>query len=392
MDTIRILLLEDAEFDAALIQRVLQRADMDFTATVAVNKEEYLHALQHDSFDVILADNSVPQFNALDAIEATREYKIDIPVILVTGTVTEDLAVKMIKAGTSDYILKDRLQRLPNAVLNAIEKHGLEIEKRKNLEHLIKSQALMKESERLAHLGSWELDLTTGITYWSDEKYRILGYDINSVPASFDNFMARVHEDDRDVVSAIRETVFNGAKSAKFECRIINTDGSLKYLRNEMFATYDEQEKLKCIHGFSIDITERKMGEIAQQMSVASLRMIFDNTVTGYALLDRSYNILSFNEAIYKFSAEQMAKPLELGKNAVEFFKPERQEMVKTVLYNALNGQTSKYDVPYPQADGAIRYFTVCSQPVMDNQQKVIGIIMSEVETTEPVQSTIPFM
>ena len=110
-----------------------------------------------------------------------REHNIETPVILVTGTAPEDFAINMMKAGATDYILKDRLQRLPTAIANAIEKHRLEQEKKKHLDDLTRTATLLKESERLAHLGSWEMNFITNTTYWSDEHYRVIGYEPGGV-------------------------------------------------------------------------------------------------------------------------------------------------------------------------------------------------------------------
>ncbi len=131
MDKIRLLILEDMSFDVAIMQKVLHRAGMDFEATIAMNKAEFLFAIQNGSFDVILSDNLLPEFDATQALQLMRELSIDTPVILVTGTAPEDFAVNMMKAGACDYILKDRLQRLPSAITNAIEKYALEAEKKK---------------------------------------------------------------------------------------------------------------------------------------------------------------------------------------------------------------------------------------------------------------------
>ncbi len=141
---LKILILEDNENDAALIQRVLERAEMDFEAIVVNDQSSFLSAIQNNVFDIILSDNYLPQFDATAAIQMIREHKIDTPLILVTGTVSEGFAVSMIKTGACDYILKDRLQRLPSAILSAVERHILKTKQKKDLEELRNNEANMR--------------------------------------------------------------------------------------------------------------------------------------------------------------------------------------------------------------------------------------------------------
>src|SRR4051812_2775693 len=110
MKQLKLLLLEDDIMDADLIKIILERAEMSFEATVVSDKKEFLLALHNVAFDIILADNSLPQFNAVNALQLIKEHNLNIPFILVTGTVSEDYAVNIMKEGASDYILKDRLQ------------------------------------------------------------------------------------------------------------------------------------------------------------------------------------------------------------------------------------------------------------------------------------------
>src|SRR4051812_27147580 len=125
MDKLRLLLLDDVISDAELVLRTLERSGMSFDAVLTHNEADFVRALDEDKFDAILSDNTLPQFNATEAIRIINEKKIDIPFILVAGSISEEYAVKMMKDGAWDYILKDRLQRLPNSVLGAVEKFRL---------------------------------------------------------------------------------------------------------------------------------------------------------------------------------------------------------------------------------------------------------------------------
>jgi DNA-binding NtrC family response regulator len=106
----------------------LRRAKLWFEKKVVVDRPDFLKALREFQPDIILSDHSLPAFNSLEALKITREEGLHAPFILVTATVSEEYAVNVIKEGASDYILKDRLERLPNAVQNALDRRRTEEE------------------------------------------------------------------------------------------------------------------------------------------------------------------------------------------------------------------------------------------------------------------------
>jgi two-component system sensor histidine kinase UhpB len=125
---LKILHLEDLPADAEMVDRVLRKAKLRFEKKVVIDRPDFLKALHEFQPDIILSDHSLPAFNSLEALKITREEGINSPFILVTATVSEEYAVNVIKEGASDYILKDRLERLPNAVQNALDRRRTEEE------------------------------------------------------------------------------------------------------------------------------------------------------------------------------------------------------------------------------------------------------------------------
>ena len=143
-EKLHILITEDDPMDAELIQKIIQRSGILFTAVVASDKDEFLAALANQSFDIILADNSLPQFGSDDALQHIKEKGIDVPFILVTGTVSEEFAVNMLQQGADDYILKKNMHRLPTAISMAIEKRKTRKEKEAALKELYLSESKYK--------------------------------------------------------------------------------------------------------------------------------------------------------------------------------------------------------------------------------------------------------
>jgi two-component system cell cycle sensor histidine kinase/response regulator CckA len=132
---LQTLILEDHLADAELILHALKQAGFE-PDWQCVDSEANYQAGLHAGLDVILADYSLPQFDALRALHLLQERGLDIPFIVVTGTLSEEAAVECIKQGAADYLLKDRLARLGSAVIHALEQKRLRTERKQDEEKL----------------------------------------------------------------------------------------------------------------------------------------------------------------------------------------------------------------------------------------------------------------
>ncbi len=141
---LKILHLEDLAADAEMVDRILRKSQFHFEKKVVSDEPEYVRALNEFKPDIILSDHSLPAFNSLEALRIAREMGLTAPFILITATVSEEFAVSVIKEGASDYILKDRLERLPNAVKSALDKYLTEKEKKQAVESLRSSEQKYK--------------------------------------------------------------------------------------------------------------------------------------------------------------------------------------------------------------------------------------------------------
>jgi len=127
--SLNLLLLEDSPADAELMIEVLRESGFDPTFRRVESKDAYLRELDQPP-DFILSDYSMPQFTARDALRLMKERGLDLPFIIVSGCMGEEMAVECMKAGAADYLLKDRLGRLGHAVMQALERKQLIEEKR----------------------------------------------------------------------------------------------------------------------------------------------------------------------------------------------------------------------------------------------------------------------
>ena len=109
---IRVLIVEDSENDAALIVRELQRGGYDPTVERVDTPVAMVIALNKQTWDIIFADYTMPNFSGMDALALVRERELDVPFIFVSGTMGEETAVEAMKAGAQDYVMKSNLKRL----------------------------------------------------------------------------------------------------------------------------------------------------------------------------------------------------------------------------------------------------------------------------------------
>ena len=113
---LRVLIVEDQEDDAALMLRELRRAQFEPEYQRVETEEELTAALEKGGWDIVLSDHGLPRFNSLQALNMLHESGLDLPFIIVSGSIGEDLAVAAMKSGAHDYIMKNNLARLGPAV------------------------------------------------------------------------------------------------------------------------------------------------------------------------------------------------------------------------------------------------------------------------------------
>ena len=118
---LRVLHLEDSPWDAELIRRKLDVEGISCDILVADNQDSFEAALTREAFDLILSDYNLPGYDGVTALKRAQATQRDVPVILISGTVGEEDAVKVLHIGATDYLLKDRLDRLVPAVQRALQ-------------------------------------------------------------------------------------------------------------------------------------------------------------------------------------------------------------------------------------------------------------------------------
>ncbi len=144
-DALRILILEDVSYDAELIERELRRSQIPFSSRRADSRDTFIKELQDFRPDVVLSDYRLPDFDGSAALALCRERFPDIPFILVSGAIGEETAIECIKSGATDFVLKDKLLRLPSCVQRALREVQGRAEHRRAQEALADSEEQLKQ-------------------------------------------------------------------------------------------------------------------------------------------------------------------------------------------------------------------------------------------------------
>ena len=158
----RILHLEDNSIDGELVSEYLVAEDLAFEITRVWTRSDFTEALRGGEHNLVLADHQLPHFDGDAALELAREIAPEVPFIFVSGTLGEEVAVEALKRGATDYVVKQRLERLPAAVRRALAE-VTERRRRRDFEQaLLKSERELQIALRAGRFGIWSLDLETG--------------------------------------------------------------------------------------------------------------------------------------------------------------------------------------------------------------------------------------
>jgi two-component system cell cycle sensor histidine kinase/response regulator CckA len=378
VNDLRVLLVEDNSDDAELVVRALQKGGYAVTSERVQTREAMLAALDRQTWDAVISDYSMPEFDAPGALRTLRERDLDIPFIVVSGTVGEETAVDAMRGGAHDFMTKGKLARLLPAVERALRDHkerdqaearmrlqsaalesaadaivitnaeghiswvnpaftqntGYTLEEavgqnprflksgkqdatfyrdmwetirsghvwrgemvnrrmdgsfyteattitpvretadgpvshfvaikqdvtaRKRAEEALREREyLLSESQRIGHIGTWTMELATGIMRRSDETYRIYGVNPDT---SLEAFTRLIHPDDRQAMQEWIRMCTSGARMGDVDFRIVRPDGSIRFLRGRAELMAATEQTSSRVVGTVQDVTAQKRAE-----------------------------------------------------------------------------------------------------------------------------------
>ncbi len=259
-ETLRLLQVEDSESDAALVVRLLSRAGYDVYSKRVDGPADMRAALVDEDWDVIIADHRMGQFDAPGALKILHETGRDIPFIVASGSIGEELAVTMMKSGAHDYVLKNNLARLAPAVDREIREARTRRERNEAEKNLRDSEERLALAIQATQLGTFDYSPQSGKMIWSDLTRRHFGLSPEA-PISFDIALRAVHPEDRE--SAARKVLellrpgSDGQWAAEFRTIGIE-DRCARWLSSWGRAFFDAQGRPVRFVGVTLDVTGRR--------------------------------------------------------------------------------------------------------------------------------------
>lgn len=263
-EKLQVLILEDNQHDSALIVHELKRAGFEIDWTRVDKPDAFTRELDSQP-DLILADYSLPKIDAHDALAILKQTGLEIPFIVISGAITEETAVRCIKEGANDYLLKDRLGRLGPAVEHALAEVRLRKEK------LLAEQALAESESKYRKLfeesgeAIFTTDLVGVITECNPAFEEILGYDREEVIGQeLTNFFANPAE-----ANKLRIAREEQGLARNLELRLQHKNGNILHVLFTESELKDEQGWVPSYMGIARDITERKISQREMEVIVA---------------------------------------------------------------------------------------------------------------------------
>jgi PAS domain S-box-containing protein len=330
----KILIVEDNEMDALLLQDTLKEAGSPrLELTVAGNISKAILQLTENRFDIVLSDLSLPDCHGLETFNQLYAHAPETPIILLTGFENESLGLEAVRAGAQEYIVKGTMngKALWRIISYAIERQSLE-------------KAVRDSEKRYKRL----LDSVTDYIYTVKVEnghgvstthgpscVRVTGYTPDELDHNPQLWYRMVHEEDRKAVLKQSSHVLAGDPVA-LEHRIIHKDGSVRWVRHTPVLRRDEQERLIGYDGLISDITERKEAEEALRRAIEDLQQSREALKTAHLQLIQAEKM----ETVGRMAAgvaHEVQNPLQILLMSLDYLSQRMAKANDAVLDGVIN-------------------------------------------------------
>ncbi|MFZ5627598.1 MAG: PAS domain-containing protein [Spirochaetota bacterium] len=384
-----VLIIEDSESDAELIAYELKARGYELR-TQRVDTSLALREALENSWDVVISDFRMPQFNAITALEILRDSGKDIPFILVSQAIGEGVAVELMRAGAADYIMKSSLKRLGPAVEREVREARVRQQARQAAKALEESERRLRAAQQVARLGNWETDLKTLAVNWSDETYRIFGLDPATFSPTHQSFLEYVVPEDKQLVDDAFRASFHTDGEHAITHRILTAAGRLKHVEERWRVERDFAGNPVKAFGTCQDITERFELEGRLQEREAFLDSIIGSQINGIVVVDTKGEITVANESaarILQLKRDEISgryfQDADYWKQIDQNFEPLQPEALPLTVALTAGRSLSGFEHGIVFPDGSIKWLSVSCSPIRSANGSVIGAVASFLEITE---------
>lgn len=378
-----VLIVEDSEDDALLIADELCSGGYDPMAERVETCEELGVALLRP-WDLIIADYRVPRCTGLDALHLVRQRDPDVPFFIVSGQISEEIAVEAMRAGAQDYVLKGNLARLAPAVDRELRDARIRRERREAQEALARSEQILQSVIDSSNAAIYLKDIDGRYLVLNNATANVLGTTKeNALGKTIYDFLSAEVAESRQAHDL---EVIEECAAYEHEETVDTAIGRRTYLSSR-FPVYDTAGTIFGVGGISTDITERKRTEEALATEQARLRATVESLPDEVWLTDTQGNILLVSESVAEHlgaggwsSIYEALEQLEAYDAHGNRRLPEEAPIPRSLRGEVLRAEPEM--IRHLQT-GELRHREVSSSPVIDREGGTIGAVAIVRDVTE---------
>lgn len=365
-ELLKILFVEDLVADYELALREIRGAGIKFEHQRVETQDQLLHMLPEFKPDIVISDYSMPGFDGRAALKVCREYDPFLPFIMFTGSMNEETAVECLKAGATDYVIKESRKRLPFALKEALERRKVLLQKEEALSRLYESEYQLKQAQKIANIGSWEYDLSRGMAKVSEQARNIFGVPQEYLPIDI------LHKVVVDKYMPLLEDAFyqhkDFGKPYNIEFQIVRgSDQELRYLH--AIAEYSSQKN--SLVGIVRDITEKKSNEkLKQDILVAKEAARFKQDFLAHISHEIRTPLTAIEGMIELFSKTSLSATQKDYLDTVQFSSENLKNIINEVLdFSRIEaGKIKLKPVKFPSRELFLKaeklFQSICKKPI----------------------------
>ncbi len=271
---LKILIVEDSENDAALLEIELQRAGYETVCQRVETAEDMGAALQGQRWDLVIADYVMPHFNGLAALALVKDMGLDLPFIVVSGHITDDTAVAAMKAGAHDYVMKDNLARLGPAVQRELREAEVRHQRRRSEDRLRAEHAFREAIENSVPSGIAVVDLEGTQTYVNPAFCAMVGWREAELVGAKPPFAYWPREEVESITDALGKVSQGDSPASGLELRYCRRNGERIDVLLQVTPLKDSFGNITGWVASASDITARKRAEVRLAAEHAITRIL----------------------------------------------------------------------------------------------------------------------
>ncbi len=275
--TISILHLEDSDLDGDLVEAQIKRHGITYATNRVWSREDFISALEGQTFDLILADYKLPAFDGLKALEIARDLAPETPFIFVSATLGEEVAIESLKNGATDYVIKSRLARLGACIERALAERAEIAARRKAEDGAYEARQRLSAALTVAQIGSFEWRCAAEEIVLDDRACKIFGLP-PSPSISTATFRDLMMEQDRMLIAEAFMAAREERRRVEGDFRVRLPNGLTRYVAAVCDWFTDPEGEVIGIGVFQ-DITARKRAEEEQKLVVRELHHRVKNSL-----------------------------------------------------------------------------------------------------------------